>query len=304
MSSADSTETAGPGGKGEDRDLRRFLGALGREPEDQSRETGAVGTRACIAALRAGKADVLFLEQGFAPLDGWACDACGTIREAEGPPRRCVKCGSRGVRAAQLLKELARLAGETGARVAQVAEGALPDTAGGVGCLLFVDEPIPTEKIDVAHYAVVTVTLFTFWLLLSGHATALLLGLGFGSVLLVVWLSMRMDRVDAQISWSRPSIGLLRYLIWLLWMAVKSSADVARRIWDPALPISPTWTRVDIDIRTPLKKTLYANSITLTPGTLTTSAHEEHLMVHSLAEANLEELRAGAMEHRIGKLEL
>ncbi|MHC5072958.1 MAG: Na+/H+ antiporter subunit E, partial [Planctomycetota bacterium] len=72
----------------------------------------------------------------------------------------------------------------------------------------------------------------------------------------------------------------------------------------PALPISPTWTRVETAIDTPLKKTLYANSITLTPGTLTTNAHEDHLVVHALAEENITELRKGEMEGRIRKLVL
>ncbi len=303
--SASSTETAGPGGAEEDRELRRFLDALERrEAEVENCGTAAVGTRACLTALRRRQVDVLFLEHGYEPLDGWACDACGTIREAEGPPRRCVKCGSRGVRAAKLLEELERLARETGARVDRVAARALPATAGGVGCLLLVHEPVPSARIDLGHYTVVALTLFAFWVLLSGHYTVLLLSLGAASVLLVVWLCLRMDRVDAQISWSRPSFGLAGYLAWLLWMAIKSSADVARRVWDPGLPVSPSWTRVDTGIRAPLKKTLYANSITLTPGTLTTSAHEEHLMVHSLADSNLEELREGAMERRIDRLEL
>ncbi|MHC4516478.1 MAG: Na+/H+ antiporter subunit E [Planctomycetota bacterium] len=153
-------------------------------------------------------------------------------------------------------------------------------------------------------YLVLTTILCLFWALLSGHFTTLLLSMGAVSVLLVVWLLRRMDRVDGQVSWVRPSLGLIHYALWLFWAVVKASADVARRVWIPALPISPTWTRVETAIDTPLKKTLYANSITLTPGTLTTNAHEDHLVVHALAEENITELRKGEMEGRIRKLVL
>ncbi len=153
-------------------------------------------------------------------------------------------------------------------------------------------------------YYLVAFVLYLFWLLLSGHFTTLLLGLGGLSVLMVVWFLRRMDRVDGEVSFMRPSFGLLHFVGWLTWAVAKANIDVVRRIWDPKLPISPNWTRLDTQIATPLKKTLYANSITLTPGTLTTNAREDHLMVHCLTKENAEELRGGEMERRIRKLVL
>jgi multicomponent Na+:H+ antiporter subunit E len=154
------------------------------------------------------------------------------------------------------------------------------------------------------YYLVVTAGLYLFWVLLSGHYTALLLGLGAASVLLVVFLLRRMDQVDGEVSFMRPSFGLIGYLFWLMWAVVLANLDVVRRIWAPELPISPNWTRIDTSINTPLKTTLYANSITLTPGTLTTNAREDHLMVHCLSRENTEDLRGGEMERRIRKLKL
>jgi multicomponent Na+:H+ antiporter subunit E len=94
----------------------------------------------------------------------------------------------------------------------------------------------------------------------------------------------------------------MRYFVWLLWQVVMSNIDVARRIWDPSLPIRPSWQRLDTGVSTPLEKTLYANSITLTPGTLTTDVHEDHFMIHSLTPEGIEELRKGEMEARIKRL--
>lgn len=154
------------------------------------------------------------------------------------------------------------------------------------------------------YYLVLTVALYLFWILLSGHYTALLLGLGAASVLLVVWFLRRMDRIDEEASFMRLSPGLFGYLGWLMWAVVKANIDVVKRIWAPNLPISPTWTRLETEINTPRKKTLYANSITLTPGTLTTNARRDHLWVHCLTKDNADELRQGEMEGRIRKLDI
>ncbi len=154
------------------------------------------------------------------------------------------------------------------------------------------------------YYLILTLSLCLFWVLLSGHFTALLLSLGIASVLLVVWFLRRMDRVDGEVSFMRMSFGLVGYLTWLFVAVVKANIDVVRRIWAPEMPISPNWTRIETGIATPLKKTLYANSITLTPGTLTTGAREDHLMVHCLTKSNAEDLGEGEMERRIRKLVL
>ena len=140
------------------------------------------------------------------------------------------------------------------------------------------------------------------WLLLSGHYTALILVLGAVSVLIVIWFMWRMDRVDESLGVLPMRPRMLYYLLWLMWQVVLSNIDLVRRIWDPALPIRPTWQRLDIKVTSSLAKTLYANSITLTPGTLTTDVREDHFMVHSLTPDGIEDLRKGRMEEQIQRL--
>jgi len=142
------------------------------------------------------------------------------------------------------------------------------------------------------------------WLLLSGHYTALILSLGAVSVLIVTWFIWRMDRVDGEMGVLPMRPRLMYYLLWLMWQVVLSNIDLVRRIWDPALPIRPTWQRLDIKVTSTLAKTLYANSITLTPGTLTTDVREDHFMVHSLSPDGIEELRKGEMEKQIQRLRI
>lgn len=140
------------------------------------------------------------------------------------------------------------------------------------------------------------------WLLLSGHYTALILSFGAVSSLIVVWFMWRMDRVDEDLGVPPMRPRVLYYLLWLMWQVVLSNIDLVRRIWDPALPIRPTWQRLDIKVTSSLAKTLYANSITLTPGTLTTDVREDHFMVHSLSPDGIEDLRKGGMEKQIQRL--
>ena len=140
------------------------------------------------------------------------------------------------------------------------------------------------------------------WLLLSGHYTALILSFGAVSVLIVIWFMWRMDRVDESLGVLPMRPRMLYYLLWLMWQVVLSNIDLVRRIWDPTLPIRPTWQRLDIKVTSPLAKTLYANSITLTPGTLTTNVREDHFMVHSLSPDGIEDLRKGGMEEQIQRL--
>jgi len=147
-------------------------------------------------------------------------------------------------------------------------------------------------------------TVAIIWLLLSGHYTMLILSLGVLSVLTVTWFVWRMDRVDGELAVLPMRPRLLYYLLWLMWQVVLSNIDLVRRIWDPTLPIRPTWQRLDIKVTSPLAKMLYANSITLTPGTLTTDVREDHFMVHSLTSDGIDELRKGRMEKQIQRLSI
>jgi multicomponent Na+:H+ antiporter subunit E len=152
------------------------------------------------------------------------------------------------------------------------------------------------------QYLFLALLLSAFWLLLSGHFTPLQLGFGVLSVLLVSWFVRRMDRVDREPGGLSPDMALLGYLVWLFGAVIRANIDVTRRIWHPALPVDPRWARLDTKVSTPLEKTLYANSITLTPGTLTTDVHGDHFMVHTLSKDGIDELREGEMERRIRRL--
>lgn len=147
------------------------------------------------------------------------------------------------------------------------------------------------------------VILSVLWLLLSGMFEPLLLGLGVFSCMLVLWIAMRKDIVDHEAAPSHlSSLGLLRYWVWLLWQIVLANIDVSRRILDPRLPISPRLIKVPARMDD-VSRVIYANSITLTPGTVSIEVSENEITVHSLTAAGAEDLLEGEMGRRVAALE-
>lgn len=153
------------------------------------------------------------------------------------------------------------------------------------------------------YYFILAFILVLFWMLLSGHTSTLLLTLGLASVVLVTWLVSRMDKNDNLPVRMLFSIHFLSYIGWLAWQVIITNIDVAKRIWNPSLPIKPASRKIKVSIKDPLIKTIYANSITLTPGTVTTEVGEDYFIVHALNSEGLDELEEGDMERRLIRLE-
>jgi len=143
------------------------------------------------------------------------------------------------------------------------------------------------------------VALAVFWLALSGHYTPFLLAAGFGSVIAIVWFTDRRMRVlDLEGHPTHLSGRALAYWPWLLWEIVKSGWDVTKRILHPRLPISPCMVRVRTSQATDVGRVIYANSITLTPGTISLELTEGEILVHALTREGAEGLAAGDMDRR------
>lgn len=130
--------------------------------------------------------------------------------------------------------------------------------------------------------------LFVFWLALSGHYTPLLLSFGIASTVLVVWLSTRMGVVDEEGVPVHIWLRTLLYLPFLLKEIFVANVVVAKIILDPKLPISPRMVVFHGTQSTDLGRALYANSITLTPGTITTGVEGQDYEIHALSAADLE----------------
>ncbi len=145
--------------------------------------------------------------------------------------------------------------------------------------------------------------LFGVWLLLSGFFEPLLLGLGVVSCLVVVLIAHRMDVIDREGHPIHLAWRIVIYWFWLALEIVKSNIDVARRILDPKLPIHPLLIRLPASQKSELGHVIYANSITLTPGTVSVQVEVGEILVHAIAEEPAEALRQGDMDRRVSAVE-
>ncbi|MDH3228333.1 MAG: Na+/H+ antiporter subunit E, partial [Alphaproteobacteria bacterium] len=84
---------------------------------------------------------------------------------------------------------------------------------------------------------------------------------------------------------------------------VKANIDVAKRVWSPSLPISPTLFLLPTSQPGALGQVIYANSITLTPGTVSVSLEDGKILVHAIAKEVGDDLATGEMDRRVTRLE-
>ncbi|MGZ8259173.1 MAG: Na+/H+ antiporter subunit E [Caldimonas sp.] len=143
------------------------------------------------------------------------------------------------------------------------------------------------------------VSLFLFWLLLSGYFTPFLLAAGLGSALAVVWFARRMDIVDREGHPIHLAPRAAWYSLWLLKEIAKSAWAVSRIILSPALPISPTLVRFKPTQRTDVGLVIHAQSITLTPGTITIEAGPDEFLVHGLTRSGAKGTIDSEMDRRV-----
>jgi len=145
--------------------------------------------------------------------------------------------------------------------------------------------------------------LYAFWLLLSGYFTAFLMSAGFGCALAVVWFAHRMDVIDAEGHPIHLGWRIVGYWVWLSKEIVKSAWDVSRIIVNPRLPISPSLVTFRPSQKTTVGLVVHANSITLTPGTITIEARPGEFLVHALTRQGAEGVTSGDMDRRVSACE-
>lgn len=126
--------------------------------------------------------------------------------------------------------------------------------------------------------------LFALWLLMSGLFKPLLIGLGLASVLVTVFVVKRMDELDNDRFDIRLSpLKFVGYLIWLMAEIARANWAVTKVILSPRMPIRQRLFNTPSTQKTDLGQVIFANSISLTPGTITVETEGDHFLVHALA---------------------
>lgn len=157
----------------------------------------------------------------------------------------------------------------------------------------------------VVRLVLIAIALFVYWLLLSGHYTAWLIGSGAVLAVVVVAFAWSKGIIDDEGFPVERIPGGLMYWPWLAVAIVRSALNVTRIILDPRLPISPTMVRVRAKQDTPVGLTTYANSITLTPGTISVEVSEraKAIWVHAITREGAEGMAEDEMNDRVRAFE-
>ena len=151
---------------------------------------------------------------------------------------------------------------------------------------------------------IAAVLIFIFWFILSGHTELWLLLLGLASTGLTIFLSNRMNIMDHEGHPFHLTLRLLHYFLFLAKEIVIANLDVVKRVLMPGRSISPQIIQIPHNKKTDLGKVIYANSITLTPGTVTVELTDKNIKDHALSKDGADELQAGRMEKKVPEEEV
>jgi multicomponent Na+:H+ antiporter subunit E len=147
------------------------------------------------------------------------------------------------------------------------------------------------------------VAMFTFWVVLSGMFDAFHLTLGVISCLLVAHFSHDLLFYgDDDQSCTRGLLGFIAYLPWLFYQILIANLQIAYVVLHPRMfeLIDPHVIRFKTKLKRPISKVTFAQSITLTPGTITVSIHDDEFSVYALTRSASDSL-PGEMEARVAR---
>lgn len=137
------------------------------------------------------------------------------------------------------------------------------------------------NAVGIRTYVIVFLSTLLLWVLLTGSMASNELGAGLLVAAVVSAVSGPHLAVFNGLK-THPAafLHLLNYLVYFFIALVRANLDMARRILSPSLPINPGIVEVQTTLESPLGRMLLANSITLTPGTLTVDLKEDRLLIH------------------------
>ena len=125
------------------------------------------------------------------------------------------------------------------------------------------------------------VFLFGIWLLLTLNVTIPNIAVGaIASFVVTLFLSKYSLKVTKKVFQIQRWFWALAYIPMFTWEMAKANFDVAYRVLSPKMPIKPGIVKVRSSLKTSFAKVILANSITMTPGTITVDVIDEDLYIH------------------------
>lgn len=154
------------------------------------------------------------------------------------------------------------------------------------------------------YRALVFGALFAIWVVFSGFLDPFHLSLGLISCGIVTWLSSDLLFDDRSVPMRRRAVQAFRlahYLVWLTWQIVLANLAVFKLAFAPRSALQPQIVRHRTHLKSDFEKFLLANSITLTPGTVTIKILGDTFYIHAIDDASAAGLN-GEMDRRIARI--
>lgn len=152
------------------------------------------------------------------------------------------------------------------------------------------------------YYGIVYLYLL-FWIVISENARIETLCIGIIISLLVTTLNKDLMSINRKLNFRENSILWISYTGLLLKEIIVSNINVAKIVLSPRIVISPQIVKVKTKIKSDFNRAIFANTITLTPGTLTVLMDGDEIFVHCLKGEFSKDLTNSAFEKKILKIE-
>lgn len=139
---------------------------------------------------------------------------------------------------------------------------------------------------SIKMYGIPYALFFAFWMILAPKATqqSVFIGLAVSGLVLVYSRAILFSAKEVPFYQARHFYNLLGFFGLLLVEIVKANLVVVKIVLSPRLPIQPQFVRVPMRFKENVNKVIYANSVTLTPGTLTVEVTDDYFVIHALTD--------------------
>ena len=164
----------------------------------------------------------------------------------------------------------------------------------------------------VFRWLAYSLLLVGLWVALSGKLNGLFLTAGLISAGVVLFVTesifhpsdpLGFERPPSRFSWlAATTFRLVAYFPLLLWEIAVANIHVARLVLDPRMPISPSLVEFESPLSTEASNAVLANSITLTPGTVTVDMSAHRFIVHCISETSRQGIQDGKLLKRVSRV--
>ena len=168
------------------------------------------------------------------------------------------------------------------------------------------------EKIvgsPIVHLTGMFVVLFAFWMVMSGRTETKFIVYGILTAAIVSWITYplllfpNMDGSKRYFVFGASIPKFIGYFFWLMWQLVLANVDVLLATTSQEMAIDPKIVRFYFRADNPMATVVLANSITLTPGTVTVNVTDDGLYeIHALTSGAASGVLDGSMQKKVAEL--